>query len=98
MDVGHHAAACDRHFAQKLGKLLVVPHGELDVPRNDPALLVVPCCVSGELQNLFRPLQSAFEAKYRAKQGQQIRKPKHDKRNDNKKHTQIRLQDSAKLV
>ena len=53
MDVGHHAAASDGGAAEQLGQLLVVADGELDVARHDAGLLVVPCSVASELQDLI---------------------------------------------
>ena len=37
---------------QQLAELLVVAHGELDVARHDPVLLVVARRVAGQLQHL----------------------------------------------
>jgi hypothetical protein len=55
VDVRHHAAGRDRHSAQKLAQLLVVPHRQLNVARHDPVLLVVPSSVPGQLQHLRKP-------------------------------------------
>ena len=52
VDIGHHAAGGDRHGAQQLAQLLVVPHRQLDVTRHDAVLLVVPRRVPGQLKNL----------------------------------------------
>lgn len=53
MDVGHHATARDGGAAQKLGQLLVVAHGKLDVARHDAGFLVVPRGVSRKLEDLL---------------------------------------------
>ncbi len=37
---------------QQLAELLVVPDGQLEVPGDDPGLLVVPGAVAGQLQDL----------------------------------------------
>lgn len=41
MDVGHHTAASDGDGTQQLRQLVVVPHGQLDMPWHDSGLLVV---------------------------------------------------------
>ena len=52
MDIGQNATICNRDSPQKLAQLLVIPHRELYMPRHDPVLLVVPCSVPSQLQNL----------------------------------------------
>ena len=52
MDVWQDTTAGDGDGGQELAELLVVPDGELDVPWDDPGLLVVPGGVSGQLQDL----------------------------------------------
>ena len=52
MDVREGAALDDGDVAKKLGELLVVADGELDVPWNDARFLVVTCGVAGELEHL----------------------------------------------
>ena len=37
---------------EDLGQLVVVEHGQLEVPRDDPGLLVVPGSVAGQLEDL----------------------------------------------
>jgi hypothetical protein len=53
MDVWHHAASRDRHSAQQLAQLLVVPHRQLDLAHHD-TVLVVTSSVPGQLQHLRR--------------------------------------------
>ena len=52
LDVGEDSALGDRHPGQQLVQLLVVPHRQLEVPWDDPGLLVVPRGVSCELEDL----------------------------------------------
>lgn len=52
LDVGQHSSLGDSHTSQELVELLVVANGQLEVPRDDPGLLVVPSRVPRQLQNL----------------------------------------------
>ncbi|TNN72514.1 hypothetical protein EYF80_017290 [Liparis tanakae] len=52
LDVGQHASLSDGHTAQQLVQLLVVADGQLQVTRDDAALLVVSGGVTGQLQDL----------------------------------------------
>ena len=52
MDVGEHTARSDGHRAEQLVELLVVAHGQLHVPGDDAALLVVAGGVAGQLKDL----------------------------------------------
>ena len=52
VDVWEHTAGGDGDAAHELVELLVVPDGELEVPRGDPGLLVVAGSVAGELEDL----------------------------------------------
>ena len=52
LDVGEHASLGDGHAGQELVELLVVPDGELQMPWDDPALLVVSGGVSCQLEDL----------------------------------------------
>ena len=52
LDVGEDSTLGDRHPGQQLVQLLVVPDGQLEVPRDDPGLLVVPGSVAGKLEDL----------------------------------------------
>ena len=54
MDVWENTAGSDGDAAHELVELLVVPGGELEVPRGDPGLLVVAGSVAGELKDLGR--------------------------------------------
>ena len=52
LDVGEDPALGDRHPGQQIVQLLVVPQRQLEVPRDDPGLLVVPGSVAGQLKDL----------------------------------------------
>ena len=52
MDVGEHTAGSDCDATEQLVELLIVADGELDVPRDDAALLVVAGGVASELEDL----------------------------------------------
>merc|ERR1719235_1522939 len=52
VDVWQNSSGSDGHGGEELAQLLVVPDGELDVPWDDPGLLVVPGGVSGQLEDL----------------------------------------------
>ena len=52
MNVGQHPTIRDGDPSEQLAELLVVPHRQLDVPRDDPVLLVVPRRVPSQFQNL----------------------------------------------
>ncbi|XP_042201411.1 uncharacterized protein LOC121851537 [Callorhinchus milii] len=52
LDIGQHAALSDSHSPQQLVQLLVVADGQLQVPGDDPGLLVVAGGVARQLQHL----------------------------------------------
>merc|ERR1719209_2114699 len=52
LDVGEDAALGDGDAGQQLVQLLVISDGELEMPGDDPGLLVVPGGVSGQLKDL----------------------------------------------
>lgn len=52
MDIGQNATICNRYSPQELAQLLIISHRKLYMPRHDPVLLVVPCRVPSQLQNL----------------------------------------------
>ena len=52
MDVGEHTSGRDGDASEKLVELFVVADGELDVPGDDAAPLVVARGVAGELEDL----------------------------------------------
>ena len=52
LDVWQHSTLGDCHTTEQLVQLLVVSDGQLQVARDDPGLLVVPCCIAGQLENL----------------------------------------------
>lgn len=52
VDVGQDTTLCNRHTRQEFAQLLVIPHGQLDVARNDTAFLVVACGITRQFQNL----------------------------------------------
>lgn len=53
-DVRKHAALRDGYAGQQLAKLFVVAHGQLYVPGRDAALVVIPCRIAGEFDDLGR--------------------------------------------
>lgn len=57
MDVRQNAAVCDGHRSEKPPEFLVVPDGQLDVPRHNPSLLVIPRGVPGQFQNLTNKIK-----------------------------------------
>ena len=52
VDVGQHSTRGNGDLAQQLAQLLVIAHSQLDVPRNNPGLLVVTGCIASKLQDL----------------------------------------------
>ena len=52
MDVGQNSSLGDGDSGQKFVQLLVVADGELEMPGDDPSLLVVSGCVAGQLDDL----------------------------------------------
>merc|ERR1712150_23417 len=52
LDVGQDSALSNGHSTQKLVQLLVVPDGQLQMPGNDPGLLVVTSGIASQLENL----------------------------------------------
>ena len=52
LDVGEHTTLGNGDARQELVQLLVVPDGELQVPGDDPGLLVVTGGIAGQLENL----------------------------------------------
>jgi hypothetical protein len=52
MDVGQNTAGGDGHSSEQLVELLIVADGQLNVTRDNAALLVVAGSVAGELENL----------------------------------------------
>ena len=52
LDVGEDTALGNCDARQEFVQLLVIPDGQLQVPRDDPSLLVVPCSVASQLENL----------------------------------------------
>ena len=72
VNVGKYAAVGDGHRAEQLAQLLVVPHGQLNVPRDDPVLLVVSGRISRQFEDLeisnkpfsFSHVENEIEARY----------------------------------
>merc|ERR1739838_1022372 len=54
IDAGDDSAASDGDVLQQPVQLLVVPNSHLNMPRSKEFLLVVPCSVARQLQNLRR--------------------------------------------
>ena len=52
LDVGEHTTLGNGDARQELVQLLVVPDGELQVPGDDPGLLVVTGSIASELEDL----------------------------------------------
>lgn len=52
LDVGKDTTLGYGDAGEEFVELLVVPDGELEMPRDDPGLLVVPGGVAGQLENL----------------------------------------------
>ena len=52
MDVGQNSSLGDGDSGQKFVQLLVVADGELEMPGDDPSLLVNSGCVAGQLNDL----------------------------------------------
>ena len=51
MNVRQNTALGDCDTAKEFVELLIVSYGQLNVTRDDASLLVVACCVSGELED-----------------------------------------------
>lgn len=54
MDVGQHSTRGDGDLAKQLAQLFIIANSQLDVPGNDPGLLVVTGCIASKLQDLSR--------------------------------------------
>ena len=54
VDVGQHSTRGNSDLAKQLAQLLVIAHCQLDVPWDNPGLLVVTGCIASKLQNLSR--------------------------------------------
>ena len=52
VDAGENAALGDGDTVEDLGQLVVIEDGQLEVPRDDPGLLIVPGSVAGQLKDL----------------------------------------------
>ena len=52
LDVGEHTTLGDGDAGQELVQLLVIPDGELEMPGDDPGLLVVTGSIAGQLEDL----------------------------------------------
>jgi hypothetical protein len=51
LDVGQDTTLGDGDAGEELVQLFVVPHGKLEMTRDDPGLLVVSGCVTGQLED-----------------------------------------------
>lgn len=52
MDVGKNTTLGDGDVSEKLVELLVITNGELEMTRDDASFLVIPSCISRQLQDL----------------------------------------------
>ena len=52
MDVGQDSTRGDGDLAQQLAQLLIIAHSKLDVPWDNPGLLIVTSCIASKLQDL----------------------------------------------
>jgi hypothetical protein len=52
MNIGQNTSVGDGHLPQQPAQLFIIPHGQLNVARNNPRLLVVTRRVSSQLENL----------------------------------------------
>lgn len=52
MNQGAQLARSNGDSSQQLAQLLVIPHSQLDVTRDDPSLLVVASSISSQLEDL----------------------------------------------
>lgn len=52
MDVGENTTGGDSDAAKELIELLIVTNRELNMARDNPGLLIVPCGIAGQLENL----------------------------------------------
>merc|ERR1719234_1550300 len=54
LDVRQHSTLGNSHSSHQLIQLLIIPDGQLEVPWDNPRLLVVPCSIACQLKNLGR--------------------------------------------
>ena len=54
VDVGQHSTRGNGDLAKQLAQLLIIAHCQLNVPGNNPGLLVVTSCVASKLQYFSR--------------------------------------------
>merc|ERR1719284_859879 len=52
LDIGQHSSLSNCDARKQLVQLLIVPDSKLEVPWDDPGLLVVPSGVAGQLEDL----------------------------------------------
>nr|GMC80576.1 uncharacterized protein LOC109180572 [Ipomoea batatas] len=52
MDIGQNTPIGNSHITQKLAKLFIIPHSQLNLPWYYAILLVVPCCIPSQFQHL----------------------------------------------
>lgn len=55
MDIGQNTIVGNCDSSQELAQFLIISDDKLDVPQNDPILLVIPHHISSQLQNLKEP-------------------------------------------
>lgn len=61
MNVRQDPSISDSHTPQELTQLLIIPHRKLNMPRNNPVLLVISCGIPGKFQNLNTKYQISPE-------------------------------------
>merc|ERR1719489_508913 len=52
LDVRQHTTLRNSHASHQLVKFLIIPDGQLEVPWDNPRLLVVPCSIASQLEDL----------------------------------------------
>lgn len=53
MDVRQHTTMSNGHAGEELSQLFVIPDGQLNVPRDDPGLVVVTAGIPRQLEHLL---------------------------------------------
>ena len=51
-DIWHSPSLSDGHRGEELAQLIIISHSQLDVSGQDPGLLVFPCSIPRQLQDL----------------------------------------------
>ncbi|MFS7921139.1 hypothetical protein Hanom_Chr03g00233221 [Helianthus anomalus] len=53
MNIRHDTTIRDGDVTKQLTQFLIIPHRQLNMPRHNSSLLVIPCRVSRQFQHLF---------------------------------------------